>query len=139
MSYASQTLRKDRGVALEAVRQTGHALAFASEDLQNDELLQPASVQINALAVEGSVAPICFALRLELSEPTILYQVVLGMGGLQRWGKISSDSSVGILAQELKGHMRSKTIYLVLPGSDLPVSPFLVQSPLRDFCVVTVS
>ncbi len=121
---------------LEAVRQNGDALKHASEELRQYALLQPASVRMNALAVQGSVAPVCAVLSLELAEPAIRYKAALGLGGSEISGEILSGASLGDLASTLRDHMRSNVIYLLLPGQDQPVSPLFVQSPLRDFCDV---
>ena len=40
LEYASDTLKADREVVLEAVKQNGYALEYASEELQNDPELK---------------------------------------------------------------------------------------------------
>jgi hypothetical protein len=133
LSHASVELRGDKEVVLEAVRQYGDSLNFAACQLRADRLMQPASAQSNSIAVQGSVAPVSVLSNLELRETTILYQAVVGLAGAQINGEISSAASLGDLAKELAIIAQSKLIYVLVPGSDTPVSPLLVHSPLRDF------
>lgn len=39
LKYASNELRKDRGLVMEAVKSNGYALFYASEELQNNHEL----------------------------------------------------------------------------------------------------
>ena len=52
-------------------------------------------------------------------------------------GSLPDAATLGDLARALHGSCAtaSPRVYLVLPGSDRPVSPLAVQTPLRNFMV----
>jgi hypothetical protein len=127
----SDLLRNDGEVAFEAVRQNRAALRYVPEELRADRVMQ--EVAANPIAVQGSWAPICVLSQLETREAMVFYRGTAGLGGQELDGEISSDASLGDLARELADKVQSQLIYLLLPGLDVPVSPLLFFSPLRDF------
>ncbi len=131
---ASAELRSDKEVVLEAVRQQPEAWQWASVELQGDPSLQFDVVERNVIAVQGSAAPICIVFVLSLLETKkIFYRATVGLRGSEISGEVSLNASLGDLAVELRVAARSELVYLLLPGSDIPVSPFLAQSPLIEF------
>ena len=163
LEYASEELRADRQVVLTAVMQNGWALQFACRELmiKDDGLCFAAARQDrhvigslftdgehemqvyraagqSKIAVEGSFAPTCTVLILEIKQAAdgrdvIAYQVTIGMGGRTAEGALSLDCTVGDIAREISLAADDQIVYLMLPNSDKPVSPMKELSPLIDF------
>ena len=51
MQYASQELKRDREVVMEAVKQSGFALQFASEALREDREVCSATINMSSDAI----------------------------------------------------------------------------------------
>ena len=81
---------------------------------------------------------ICNVSSLVRIEQTIHYRAAIGLSGVETYGVLHIGSCLGDLALELSlaaCRTVKPFVYLLLPGSNRPVSALLVHSPLISFIV----